>query len=684
MTQYTKNRLIIIILFVSIFFITGCSQQIATDQGTPIEPLVPGAEEENAFPVGQFTVKSSDVQITDLSVTADGSMAVVATAAKVVYLLGKDGKPLWESQQATVPLQAHIAEDGNFVAVGTEGGKLLLLNSDQSEIASRQFNAPIIHLDVSADGELMLAALQEEENKNTLVVLDKMGEVLWQRQTGSILEAKIAGADKRVIVNWLEDDTYYLGAFSATGETLWELKQHSMLSLDKSGEIIISVKDKAINCYDENAQEIWDVNVSGEISRVYVSDNGSHLAAIMTDPNTQRQTLLYFDMDGNQLWEMPLPVDASVLISADGRRILVSSWGQYQDDVTQIFVYNEWGQEVNKLEVSGRLQKMAHAALSDTIVFALNEGNVYFLSANAQVNLTGHETSAQRLTDYYQPVVFERKQEEAYLTLFFYDKNADYLIPVTRSIKKSQSLLRDCVSELIRGPAHESQLVRTIPKDVLIGVSAENGVAQLDLPVTLDEMSGSTFIQGVVESLLLTVSSVPTVEEIQFTVEGKNKQTFGQEGIMIGKSFPVQPLGRETGETLLFVPVRSGSKYYLRPINEDYLPLKNHALAEEIVRTVLLHYKQSFGDLLLLQEVSFEKNTIYLDLHSSLNNIVLNTVAAAARAAALRDALSLSLAENLPYTTVIITVDGKEPKRGEHYLPWELTVKKPYYINMEN
>ncbi|NLZ38779.1 MAG: PQQ-binding-like beta-propeller repeat protein [Firmicutes bacterium] len=684
MLQYTKNKIIMMAL-AALLLITGCSQQIATDQGTPIEPLVPvpGAEEESVFPLGQFVVKSSDVQITDLSVTKDGSMAVVATAAKVVYLLGKDGKPLWENQQATVPLQAHIAEDGKFVAIGTEGGNFLLLNSDQTEIAAHQFNAPVTHLDVSIDGELILVGLDEEEGRNNLVVLDKKGEIVWQQQVGEIIEAKIAGANKHVIVNWLEDGTSYLAAFSAAGEKLWELKQHSLLSLDKSGKIIISAKGKEINRYDQDAQKIWDVDVSGEINRVYVADNGGYLAAIMTDPNTQRQTMLYLDTDGNKLWEMPLPVDASVLVSADGKRIFVSSWGQYQDDVTQIFIYNEWGQEVNRLEVSGRLQKMAFAAQSDTIVIALNEGNIYFLNANTQNDFTNHESEKQQLVDYYQPVAFEREQEETYLTLFFYDKNAENLIPVTRRIKKSQSLLRDCVQELIRGPAQESQLLRTIPKDAHIVVSAKDGVAQLDLPAALDEMSGSTFIQGVVESLILTVSSVPTVEKIKFTVEGENKQTFGQEGVMIGESFPVQPLGREKGETLLFVPVRSGDKYYLLPISVDYLPLKEQALAEEIIRTVLLHYKQNFGHLLLLQKVTFEKDTIYLDLHSSFNKTLLDTAAAAARAAVLRDALTLSLAENLPYSTVVITVDGQEPKSGEHYLPWVLTVKKPYYINIE-
>src|SRR5690554_6711354 len=121
MKKYTKYKLITIML-IAIFLSTSCSLQIATDEGKPIEPLVSGAEEESNFSVGQFTVKSRDVQITDLAVTAAGDLAVVATAAKEVYMLGEDGKPLWENQQDTVPLQTYIADDGSFVAIGTEGG----------------------------------------------------------------------------------------------------------------------------------------------------------------------------------------------------------------------------------------------------------------------------------------------------------------------------------------------------------------------------------------------------------------------------------------------------------------------------------------------------------------------------------------------------------------------------------
>ena len=84
-------------------------------------------------------------------------------------------------------------------------------------------------------------------------------------------------------------------------------------------------------------------------------------------------------MAGEKLWQKALPVGADVLVSADGSRIIVASWGQFQEDVTKITVYDQQGQVINILDVTGRAQKMAFAAKSGTLVIGLYDGNIYFL-----------------------------------------------------------------------------------------------------------------------------------------------------------------------------------------------------------------------------------------------------------------------------------------------------------------
>ena len=268
------------------------------------------------------------MQITDISVTADGSLTVVGTAAKVVYLLQKNGKPVWERQQPSIPLQTYIAPDGSFIAVATEGGQLLLLGPDQKEKASRQFNAPLTQLSVAKDGSLMAAVLHADgEQQDRLVVLDKSCKVLWEQELGTIISTEVTATDNRIFVNWRENETPYFGVFSAAGELLWQLQKGTDISIDSSGQNIISASTADISRIDHNAEEIWEYRVVGEVAQVQVADNGLYVGVIITDPATQHQDLHYLNMAGEKLWQKALPVGADVLVSADGSRIIVGLLG---------------------------------------------------------------------------------------------------------------------------------------------------------------------------------------------------------------------------------------------------------------------------------------------------------------------------------------------------------------------
>ena len=79
------------------------------------------------------------------------------------------------------------------------------------------------------------------------------------------------------------------------------------------------------------------------------------------------------------LWQLRLPVDANVIVSADGERIIAASWQQYQEDITSISVYNREGEIIQSLGIAGRVQKMAYANRSNTLVLGLDDGGIYFI-----------------------------------------------------------------------------------------------------------------------------------------------------------------------------------------------------------------------------------------------------------------------------------------------------------------
>lgn len=660
-------------------------QQTATSDISPIEPVVPGLENGGAYAVqGRFSVRSGNVQILALSVTADGSLAVVGTSSRSLYLLGEGGGLIWEKNLTSDFSQAVIDPEGRYLAVGTAGGKLLVVKPDQPQSATEHyFDAPVGILDISLDGERILVGLTPEDQlaDDALLLLDRQGNKLWQKNFPEILDAKIVGNDNRIFVNWQEGGESAISAYSADGENLWTLQQREHMAIDESGKILVSSQGNEVQRYSQTATALGSYTAIGIVNRVIMAETGAFFGVLATDEATRIQELLYFDADGNKLWSKRLPNESDVLLSADGQRIIVASWRQYRDDATQVVIYNKWGQQVNLLDVAGRAQKMALADRGDTLVLGLEEGSIYFLNIAEAKNRQLNETGQRGLLQYYTPVSFEIPTGESMFTLFFYDSRTERLIPVTRRIKRPQSVLRASIEELVRGPLQGSNLNRTIPKNVEIQAAQSNGIVQLNLPASLDEMSGSTFLSGILDSLLLTVSQFPTVRQIEFTVNGERRATFGQEGLNIGEAFTPMRFGHRPGERLVFLPSRSESRYYLRPESISGVTLQDEALIENLVRYILTQSSELYT--LNLAAVRIKNETVHLDFTDSLNSLLSYNMEAAARAAMLRDALALTILENAPYANINITVEGTPPEQPEHFLPWQITVSRPYFLNLE-
>lgn len=680
----------VIVLAAMLFMLSGCGLRKAAPGGQPIEPITPGEEKgETQTLQGRFAVKTSDVQIYDLSVTEDGSLAVVGSAARAVYLLERDGKLLWEKSLNSVPLWTSIDPAGRAVAIGTAGGRLLMLNADQTIRFDLELGAPVRFLSVTADSGLVVAGVAPEdgETPHKAVVLDRTGRVLWEFEAGELLGAKVAG-DNRVYLNWQDGPDPSVGVFTPGGERLFEIGGMKNMTVAENGLLVLAAKDREVFAYDTNGEQLWKLQVPGEISRLLVSGNGMNAGVLVRDEATQQEELLFLDGEGAVLWSRRLPVESEILLSRDGRRVIVASWRQYRDDATQVLVYNLKGQEVHSLEVAGRTQRMALSGHGGILALGLEDGSIFFLNigeSTAAKNQTSMANYGERtLQQYYRPVDFAREQGESRLSLFFYDETSQALLPVTRRVKRAQSLLRASLDELVRGPVQGSFLQRTIPKDVEIAFSLEDNVLLLDLPPVLNEMSGVTFLSGVVDSLLLTVSQFPVVEQVRFTVGGEARETFGSDGILINGNYLPYRFGHRTGERLVFTPYRSGDRYYLRPVSKEFLPLKDLALIEAIVLQVLGEGADFLPEGIRLRAVQMEGHTVLLDFSQPMAALASGGPENAAKAALVRDALALSIAENLPYTTLKITVEGKMPVLPAGHLPWELTVSRPYFINPED
>ncbi len=133
--------------------------------------------------------------------------------------------------------------------------------------------------------------------------------------------------------------------------------------------------------------------------------------------------------------------------------------------------------------------------------------------------------------------------------LFFMEIESDgYLTSheVTRTMKKSDSPLVDTINALIAGPtaSEEDSGCRSLISSgtKLIGASVKNGVATLNFSGEFEfNQYGVEGTRGQLEQIVYTATAFPTVDSVQFLIDGEKREYLGSEGVWIGT-----PLNRKS------------------------------------------------------------------------------------------------------------------------------------------
>ena len=133
------------------------------------------------------------------------------------------------------------------------------------------------------------------------------------------------------------------------------------------------------------------------------------------------------------------------------------------------------------------------------------------------------------------------------LKLYFMTINSDGSVTrkeITREMKKSPSPLADSIRALIAGPLASESGCRSLLSDGtrLISASVKNGVATLNFSGDFEfNQYGIEGLRGQLQQIVYTATAFPTVESVQFLVEGERREYLGSEGVWIGT-----PLGRNS------------------------------------------------------------------------------------------------------------------------------------------
>lgn len=119
------------------------------------------------------------------------------------------------------------------------------------------------------------------------------------------------------------------------------------------------------------------------------------------------------------------------------------------------------------------------------------------------------------------------------------DGDGPFLVPVHRTVTRSEAVVRDAVEQLLAGPTADEQAgtpsisTAVPPGTELLGVDLDQGVATVDLSGEFEEGGGTASMQARLAQLVYSVTRVPDVESVVLHLDGQPVEVFSGEGLIL-------------------------------------------------------------------------------------------------------------------------------------------------------
>lgn len=121
-----------------------------------------------------------------------------------------------------------------------------------------------------------------------------------------------------------------------------------------------------------------------------------------------------------------------------------------------------------------------------------------------------------------------------------------FLVPVYREIPRTQQVAAAAMRALIAGPTADERasvpaLSSAVPAgSMLLGIAITDGLATVDLSREFEAGGGTFSMAARLAQVVFTLTQFPTVQEVEFRLDGRAVTVFSSEGIVMD-----HPVGRE-------------------------------------------------------------------------------------------------------------------------------------------
>ncbi|MBE0448250.1 MAG: GerMN domain-containing protein [Actinobacteria bacterium] len=133
------------------------------------------------------------------------------------------------------------------------------------------------------------------------------------------------------------------------------------------------------------------------------------------------------------------------------------------------------------------------------------------------------------------------KAQTIAVTLYFSDDQAEHLVPEIHQIKKTSTVAKAAMEELIKGPAESGHHATIPPETKVLGVEINQNIAYVNFSQELIDQhwGGSAGERMTIASIVDTLTEFKSIQKVQILVEGKVVETIA------GHSDVSKPLARD-------------------------------------------------------------------------------------------------------------------------------------------
>ncbi len=310
-------------------------------------------------------------KVSSVYMTPDASFIAAGSADHDVYLMNYSGKLLWAGTTGDDVQYVKVSDDGLYVASYSKDNIISFFDKSGTLMWTSRISKRINSMDMSPDGTLVVTGSED----GIVRAFNDKGTVLWTKDCQKpVNSVSISSSGSLIVVGSNNNKAYML---TRNGDLRWEFQAQSHVlyvytSNDGEFSYALEFTNLTTNAFHQLSDRGGELSCNTYTQRIIdisITDDGRYVAVGFSNG------FIYFtDKNGNQLWRQSLsgPI-TSLKVSGDGSLVFATTSDK------AVYVLNRKGDVLLTYRFDGHADCVSSTFEGDYIAVGA-EGTVYMFA----------------------------------------------------------------------------------------------------------------------------------------------------------------------------------------------------------------------------------------------------------------------------------------------------------------